>query len=300
MAAGWPGVLLACALAAAAPARAERIDLDLYEKVALAPLVVRGQLEEEPERRARVRVLEVLRGGYSGSHLEISYRLINFERPYWQEKIAFEEGEEALLFLVPQQDWRGGIPRPDRFILFKGPDGKITLPAEGRQVWLDAARRLATLASIEDTRALFDSLRALAADDNPLLVEVGLRQARKHGLADERLAQALLDLVLRPDGRFRAEALELAAEMIQKPARGERSLALRDHLLGLATALAEEASEVETRRAAVRLLASGGTPAARAKLEAISQADPSQDVRYEAAVAVYRMRLVSPAFPATP
>lgn len=286
--------VLACACAAFLPARAERIDLDLYEKIALAPLVVRGEVEGEPQRFARVRVLEVLRGEYEAPRLEIAFRLINFERPWWQDKISFREGEEALLFLVPMQGSRREEARGDRFILFKGPEGKVTLPAEGRQAWLDASRRLAALSGIAEPRDLFDSLRALTADPNPLLVEVGLRQVRKHDLADERLVPTLLEIVKRPEGRFRAEALDLAADLIEKPAGGGRPLAARDHLVSLASLLADEAPEVATRRAAVRVLASDGTPAARAKLQAISEADPSQDVRYEAAVAAYRLSLSAP------
>ncbi len=293
--AGAGGVILLALLAVATPAGAERIDLDLYERISLAPLVVRGAIDGDPQRLARVRVLEVLKGEYSGSHLEVAYRLINFERPYGQEKIAFEAGEEAFLFLVPQQNARGQVPRPDRFILFKGPDGKITLPAEGRQAWLDAARRLAEVCGRTDSRELFEALRRLTREDNPILVEVGLRQVRKHALQDDTLVPVLLELIRRPDGRFRAEALEIAADLLRQPPRPERPLAVRDHLLGLATTLADEAPEVATRRAAVRLLASEGTPSARAKLESISKGDPSQDVRYEAALAVYRLRSAGPA-----
>jgi hypothetical protein len=281
---------------AAAPAGAERIELDLYEKIALAPLVVRARLESAPQRLARMQVLEVVKGEYTAPTLDIVYRLANFERPYGQEKIVFEEGEEMLLFLVPAEDWRGRKVDPGRFILFKGPDGKLVLPVEGRQAWLDAARRLAPLASLRDSADLFAALSGLLREKNPILLQIGLRQARKHGFGGEEVAEAVLELVRRQDTPFRAEALELAAEMVERPARGSRTLALRDHLVGIATAIADEAPEPAVRRAAVRLLASDATPAARAKLQAISELDPSQDVRYEAALAVYRLRQAAPPF----
>jgi len=294
--AGWGVVLMIAMSVAIDPLRAERVELDLYEKISLAPLVIVGRIEGDPKRLADVRVLEVLKGEYAAPTLSIVYRLANFERPYGKEKMEFAAGEEALFFLLSAENSRGQLEHADRFILFKGPDGKVSLPVEGRQVWLDASRQLASLCSIADGTALFDSLRGLIAHENPLLVEIGLRQTRKHKLVDERMVPVLLDLVRRPDSRYRAEALELAAELVRQPAREETPLAARDHLLGLASLLADESPEVATRRAAVRVLASDGTPAARAKLEAISEADPSQDVRYEAAVAVYRLRdLLAPA-----
>jgi hypothetical protein len=280
----------------AAPARAERIELDLYEKISLAPLVVRARLESAPQRLARMRVIEVIKGEYTAPSLDIVYRLANFERPYGQDKISFDEDEEFLLFLVPAEDWRGRRVDPHRYIMFKGPDGKVALPVEGRQVWIDAARRLAALSSLRESEELFAALAGLLREDNPVLLQVGLRQARKHRMVSEDLAAAVLALVRRADGPFRAEALELAAEMVEKPARGSRSLSLRDHLVGIAAMIADEAPEPSVRRAAVRLLASDATPAARAKLQAISELDPSQDVRYEAALAVYRMRQAAPAF----
>ena len=297
------GAALAFILAGAAlatPVQADPVDLDLYEKVALAPLVVLGRVDGDPGRMADVRVLEVFKGEYSAPRLEVAYRLINFERPYGQDKIAFEAGEEAILFLLPLENSRGKNDRPDRFILFKGPDGKMSLPREGRQVWIDATRRLAEVAAIKDSQPLFDALRALVAEENPLLVEIGLRQVHKHRLADESLVPRVLEMVRRPDGRFRAEALDLASDLLRNPPREARPLSERDHLLSLASAILDEAPEVATRRAAVRLLASDGTPAARAKLEAISAADPSQDVRYEAALAVYRLMQAQPARMPTP
>jgi hypothetical protein len=280
----------------ALPARAERVELDLYEKISLAPLVVRARLDSAPQRLARMQVLEVIKGEYAAPSLEIVYRLANFERDYGAEKISFEEGEEYLLFLLPAEDWRGRRVDPQRHILFKGPDGSVALPAEGRQVWTDAARRLAPIASLSDSRELFPALAGLLREENPILLQIGLRQARKHRLESEGLAAAVLELVRRADGPFRAEALELAAELVEKPSRGGQTLALRDHLVGIATAIADEAPEPSVRRAAVRLLASDATPAARAKLEAISEHDPSQDVRYEAALAIYRLRQAAPVF----
>src|SRR3989304_3731046 len=79
---------IACA---APPAHAERVELDLYEKLSLAPLVIRARLDSAPQRLARMQVLEVIKGDYAAPFLEVVYRLANFERPYDQEKIAFED-----------------------------------------------------------------------------------------------------------------------------------------------------------------------------------------------------------------
>ncbi|MCZ6777912.1 MAG: hypothetical protein O7F16_02995 [Acidobacteria bacterium] len=273
-------------------AAADEIHLDLYEKIALAPLVVQGEVVRDPQRRATIRVNEVIKGEYPHAELSVAFRLVNFERPFGQEKIVFSEGEEVLLCLVPLRRSNGSVSHSDRFILFKGSDGKIVLPAEGRQAWLDAARRAAEIAAIEESGPLFDALRGLVWSENPLLVEIGLRQIAKHKLVDESILPALLGLVNEPHGAFGARALELTAELLQKPSRHERPLAIREHLVSLATTLADQSGDPGTRRAAVRLLASEGTLAARAKLQAIAEADPSQDVRYEAAVAVYRLRNV--------
>ena len=274
-------------------AAADEIHLDLYEKIALAPLVVQGEVVSDPQRRATIRVNEVIKGEYPHAELSVAFRLVNFERPFGQEKIVFSAGERVLLCLVPLRRSNGSAPHSDRFILFKGSDGKIVLPAEGRQAWLDAARRAAEIAAIEESGPLFDALRGLVWSENPLLVDIGLHQIAKHRLVDESVLPALLGLVDEPDGAFGARALELASELLQKPGRHERPLAVRDHLVSLATTLADRSGDTGTRRAAVRLLASEGTPAARAKLQAIAEADPSQDVRYEAAVAIYQLRNIS-------
>ena len=131
---GAPVVLFVLLCIWLAPvAAADEIHLDLYEKIALAPLVVQGEVVRDPQRRATIRVNEVIKGEYPHAELSVAFRLVNFERPFGQEKIVFSEGEEVLLCLVPLRRSNGSVSHSDRFILFKGSDGKIVLPAEGRQ-----------------------------------------------------------------------------------------------------------------------------------------------------------------------
>lgn len=290
-----PGRALAAVLAAALtgqgglPAHAELIQLSLYDKPAQSELVVRGRVRRGDLRLADVAVEEVLKGNYDRSELSVVFRLDNFTRKLWEDKVVFRSDEPVLLFLKPFEKESGGQPHAERFTLVRGTQGKVELPAEGAEAILEAVRRFIRVQAQTDIAQTGQDLRAFLSARNPLVVEAGLQQVHRLRLAEPRTVRALLPLTEHPVPDFRRGALRILAQVFEDQNRAGEVLAEEDHMVALVLSRAREDEDVEVRAEAVRTLEARGKRDVLAALEKIAREDPTQQVRFQAELAAYEL-----------
>jgi hypothetical protein len=282
-------------LAGVPAARAEIIHLSLYDKPAESDLVVRGRVIRGDLPRADVAVEEVLKGLYDRPRLEIVFRLDNFSRKVWEDKVLFHNGEPVLLFLKPFRKENGERPFADRFSLAHGSQGKVDLPAEGSAAILEAVRRFIRVQAGTDIEQTAQDLRAFLSDPNPLVVEAGLQQVRRLRLGVPQTADALLPILAHPVPDFRVEALRVLAQIFEDHPLREGKLANEDHLVSLVLGRAREDDDVEVRSQAVRTLEARGKRDVLPALEQIARSDPDQQVRFLAELATLDLSRPRPA-----
>jgi hypothetical protein len=292
-AAGWLRLLGVAAVLAAAGApgvRAELLQLTLFEKPAQSDLVVRGRVIRGDLRLAEVAVEEVLKGEYERPSLFVVFRLDNFTRKNWEEKVLFRNGEPVLLFLKIFAKESGEKPYADRFSLVRGVQGKVDLPAEGAAAILDATRRFVRVQAQTDIEQSRRELAAFLEDPNPLVVEAGLQEVHRLRLALEKSVPRLLRLLDHPSPVFRQGALRILGQVLDRRTDGAQSLPNEDHVVSLILGRAREDETVEVRVEAVRALEARGKRDVVAVLEQIARTDPRQSVRFEAGLAVYELK----------
>jgi hypothetical protein len=292
---GWLRLLgVAAGLAAAVitQARAELIQLTLYEKPAQSDLVVRGKVVRGDLRLAEVAVDEVLKGKYERPTLFVVFRLDNFTRKNWEEKVLFQNGESVLLFLKPFEKESGERPFADRFSLVRGVQGKVDLPAEGSEAILDATRRFVRVQAQTDIDQSRRELVAFLRDPNPLVVEAALQEVQRLRLGREAGVPDLLKLLAHPSPEFRQGALRILGQALDHRTNGGPPLPNEDHVVGLILGRAREDEADEVRVAAVRALEARGKRDVVAVLEQIARTDPRQMVRFEAGLAAYELKRI--------
>src|SRR5258706_9491052 len=120
----------------AAPAFGDVKPLSLYERAGRAPWLIYGEVSSIDKRFVVVKVVEVLKGSYQGDSLRIIYKLENFLRKSWEERMVFTAGEHAVFFLKRYEtdrpdgrldDW---MKAEDLFAEAFGAQGKFSLPEE--------------------------------------------------------------------------------------------------------------------------------------------------------------------------
>ncbi|MEE9218064.1 MAG: HEAT repeat domain-containing protein [Acidobacteriota bacterium] len=284
---GWGLALGLCLLGAIAGTRAELIRLTLYEKPAESELVVRGRVKRGDLRLAEIAVEQVLKGSYDRPSLWIVFRLDNFTRRAWQQKVTFYNGEPVLLFLKPFEKSTGEQPFPDRFTLVRGVQGKVELPPEGGEAIVEATRRFVRVQAQVEIEQTTQDLLSFLSDPNPLIKEAGLQQATRLRLGHPEMVGALLPILDHPVPDFRREALLLLSQIFEDRNYWREPLVNEDHVVSLVLTRAREDEDTEVRAEAVRTLAARGKTDILPALRQIAGSDPTQRVRFQAGVAAY-------------
>ena len=288
------GIALLAAALAGAEATADLIQLSLYEKPSESNLVVRGRVRRGDLRLAEIEVEEILKGVYDRPTLLIVFRLDNFARKPWEDKVVFRNGEPVLLFLNPFEKESGERPHPDRFTLVRGIQGKVELPPEGSAAILEAVRRFIHVQAQTDIQATTQDLRAFLSDPNPLVAEAGLQQVHRLRLGAPRSVRVLLPLLDHPVPDFRSGALRILAQIFEDRPRWDDVLAEEDHAVDRILLRAREDEDAAVRSEAVRTLEERGKRDVLAAIEQIARQDPTQQVRFQAELAVYRLSRSAP------
>ncbi len=262
----------------------------LYERLAYTDLVVHVRTVDGTLRLAECQVLEVLKGSYEDEKLFIAFRADNTQREHYRDRITFMDDEESILLLAPVLDSLGHPRAANRFRLVGKLAGKIDLPREGAQATIDAVRHLSTIQNLTDIHQLWAAYRLLIMETNPILVETGFSQILKFRLGNPEMVPVLLDFLDSRDDGFRRSALQVQTQIFHKSRRNQAPLGNEDHVVARLLTVAMEDPAPAVRVGAVQALNAYGRPDVLAALQQVARDDPSQFVRYEATVSVYRLR----------
>lgn len=271
--------VLALACLAASVSRAAQ-DENLYEWMAVAPIVATVTIAAEDARFTEVRVEDVLRGSLeSATSLLVDLRTANRDRRAGSERLDLTLGAAYLILLEPVTP-RKPLPLP-LYAIVRGTSGARRLPEEGREAVVSAARRLAGIQEIPDDRLVWGALGDLLFDDRPLLIRSSLELHLKFHRGTEALLPRLEPLLDHPTPEIRAGACSLVGQVVARGASDPASMASPD-LLRILIARARGDEAVPVRIAATRAVAAFRTATSQEALRAIADDDPVQDVRYEA------------------
>ena len=288
------GLLVAAAgagftAALAATEELKAVPPTLYERIASGSLVIRGRVRVSG-KRATVDVLEIMKGSYAASTLQVAYRSDNFNRAPGSPKIEFPEGQESILVLDRERDDRDRLRAEDRWELVGGWRGKIDLPPEGGPALVQAAQKLAWIQAMRNQMDVWNAQRDLLREVNPILVTAGFEEILKFHLGDESLVSSLLTHLDGPRPEFRIQACRVLGQMFGKGRRTGKELPSADLLTSEALARATGDESPDVRAEAIRALRELRSKDLLDPLARIASSDPSQMVRLEAQLGVMELR----------
>jgi len=257
----------------------EHVPLTLVQIIGRSDAAVHVRVSDGSGKFAVVEVLETLSGPDPGKRLRIDFRDLNLSLK-GQEIVVFEKEEEDILFLH-RPDWKKpSAKNADVFELMHGRRGRLLLPAEGSGIYLEAVRRLASIAR-QDPSDQVEALRRLLGSENPFLREAALAEVGRLGALTVADLPALVHLIADQSPGLREKALQ-QIRVVLRSANGEDGEDPR-RALEAARERARNDSDEKVRAEAVRAMSAWShhedvVP----DLKAIASVDPSQLVRYEA------------------
>ncbi len=262
--------------------------LTLYQRVGRAPWIVLGEVTDGDDRFAQIKVVEVLKGSYARPDLRLIYRMENFLRKSWEERIEFPKGERAVFFLKRYEHEEEGhkvdedLKAEDIFASVFGAQGKFALPEEGAPAYLEALREFVRTTSMADPLAQETALIAFLEAENPHVLQAGLEQIIERRLAADAQVPALMRLSDSPRDPVRLNALQALGQVAEDARSAKRPLPDQANVVSvLKGKVMGEGGDVY-RVEALRVLATLAGEPERAFLERVSKEDRSQLVRYEA------------------
>lgn len=259
--------------------------LNLFQMVARSDLVVHVRVRSGSLKYAIVEVQESLKGTSPFPVLRIAFRDFNFTRAAGADAIVFPDGQEEILFLSPYG--RTGRKKSrdknkDLFTLFRGSQGRLTVPGEGRGVPLEAVRRLVEIGRL-DPSSQTEALEGLLESPNPILLDTALTEIER--LRDPRapLLSRLIGLLASPSPPIRIGSLRIMAQIFASGRIGDDSLDAAQMALAGVLERARNDSDEDVRTQAVQSLAAWpNRREVQGELKAIAGTDKAQAVRYAA------------------
>jgi len=266
--------------------------LNLFQLVARTDLVVHVRIRSGSLKYAIVDVQESLKGTSPFPVLRIAFRDFNFTRAAGTDAIVFPDGQEEILFLSPYgrttRKKKDRDKNKDLFTLFRGSQGRLTVPGEGRNVPLEAVRRLAEIGRL-DPSSQTEALEGLLESPNPILLETALSEIER--LRDPRapLLPRLIGLLASPSPPIRIGSLRVMAQIFASGRIGDDSLdAAQTALAGVLERARNDPDEEVRTQAVLALAAWPNRREVQGELRAIAGTDKAQAVRYEAERALLR------------
>lgn len=266
--------------------------LNLFQLVARSELVAQVRVRSGSLKYAIVEVQEALKGTAPFPVLRIAFRDFNFTRGPGEDQIVFADGQEEILFLVPHG--RNPRRRKDReknmdlYTLFRGQQGRITVPAEGPGVLLEAIRRLSEVSRLDPTSQA-ENLEGLLDSPDPVLLQTALAEIERLRTPRPSLLFRLIGLLGSHSATLRIGSLRVMALIFASGRIGDESLDGARAALAAALERARNDPDETVRAQAVASIAVW--PArheVQGELQAIAGADPAQAVRYEAEKALVK------------
>jgi len=265
--------------------------LNLFQLIARSDLVALVKVRNGSLKYAMVDLVEALKGTPPGPRLRIAFRDFNFTRGANEEMIVFPDGQQEILFLVPYKTPRRkkDIEKfKDLFTLYKGRQGRITLPAEGPGIVLDAIRELSKISSLDAARQV-EALRRLLDSPNPFLLEASLSEIERLRVADTPLLAKLVTFLVSPSEGLKTRSLRVIAQVFgSEGPSGDSAL---DEARAALAAVLERARNDSAESVRVQAVAAMAAWPRRVDVEgdlrAIAGTDQAQAVRYEAEKALF-------------
>lgn len=256
----------------------------LYNRLAHAPIVFVGRTVDAG-KKARVTIVESLRGEPREGSLEVSYRNENRLRDPEEPPVRFAVGQVSLFLVEPVLDRTGRVKKPGRFRLVGTYRGKIDLPPEGSEALVAASRRFIGIQDLDDQQREWEELRGLLDEQNMRLIHAGLAKIVSFRLVEEDLLPDLLELLQHPAPALRHEAIQALEQLVAPPAGGEPS-PMSSRIISRLKGVARADENEEVRASAVRTLGRLHREDLADFLRETAARDVSQLVRYEASVAL--------------
>jgi len=266
--------------------------LTLFQRAGRSPWIIYGETVRGDHRFAEIKVVEVIKGSYSRESFRIIFKLENFLRDSWEEKMGFAAGERAVFFLKRYEtdredgkldDW---MKAEDLFAQAFGAQGKFPLPEEGSAAYLEALREFARVGAITDPAARDDAVLNFIRSSNPHLLDAGLERIIEERLAGPGQVPELLRLSDSPRDSVRLNALQSLGQVAEDLHAAGRKLENHADVVDLLKAKAIGDGGDIYRAEAVRVVAALSGNEERPFLERLAKEDRSQLVRYEAGRAV--------------
>ena len=288
IAAGWVGLAAVSWVYADSSER-----LNLHQMVARAELVVRVRVREGALRYALVDVIEEIRGEAPVNRLRIAFRDFNTARQNKEGAIVFPDGQEEILFLVRYRHAKKKEKHRDLFELFKGAQGRITVPAEGSAALLNALRHLSAMAGMDPASQISELKRQIGVR-NSYLLETALEELLRMDAGTPELYPRLIPLFTNPSPGIRVRSIRLVEGIFASSLFDPFGESPDQAGFALAAAIERARNDevVEVRVWAVRTMAAWpDRQQVEPELRAIAVGDRSQEVRIEAERILYRQVL---------
>ncbi len=262
--------------------------LDLYEWMAVAPIVVDGRVRADDGRYVEITVTAPIRGGpAAGALLKVDLKRVNRDREDGQHALKLEAGRDYLLLLSRLPDRMAGADPV--YEVVRGVEGAREVPLEGAPALLDAAERLARIQDRKDENGSWHALREMLEETNPILLENSLDLHLKFERGDLELLPVLRPLLDHPRPDVRVRVATLVGQIVRR--RRVPEIPDGEGLLGELYGRARADPAVPVRVAATAAFGGVVGRGPEEVLKEISRSDPDQAVRYEAERILYERRL---------
>lgn len=266
--------------------------LNLFQMVARTDLVVHVRIRSGSLKYAMVDVRESLKGTSPFPVLRIAFRDFNLSRAAGEDAIVFPDGQEEILFLAPygRTNWRkkDREKNKDLYTLFRGRQGRLTVPGEGRGIPLEAVRRLSEIGRL-DPSSQAEALEGLLESPNPILLQTALTEIERLRNARASLFPRLIGLLGSPSPPIRIGSLRVMAQVFSSVGMADDSLdAAQPALAGVLERARNDSDEAVRTQAVLSLAAWPNRRDVQGELKAIAGTDRAQAVRYEAERALLR------------
>ncbi|MBZ5640524.1 MAG: HEAT repeat domain-containing protein [Acidobacteriia bacterium] len=277
---GAAGIVLAATSASSAPP-------DLYEWIALAPVVAVAEPQHDAGKFMETRLANVLRGGLpEGSRVMIDVKRANRDREDGRRALRLETDRRYLVLL--RRDGSRVADDLPVFGLVRGIDGARELPAEGSAAVLDAIARFVQVQDRKDEIAAWKSFREMLEETNPLFLETSLDLFLKFRRGDLTLLPVLRPLLDHPRPDLRVMTARLVGQIVEHHTEDE--IPADDGTLTALYGLARRDPKAVVRVAATAAVGGIAGNGPEEVLEEIAHSDPEQSVRYEAEKSLYERR----------
>ena len=267
---------------------------NLYEWIAIAPVVAAGTVEHDDGRHVAVRLTRVFRGNaVDGELVRVDLKRANREREESRDALRLEASKRYLLLL--KRDSRRTGEAPPLFELVRGIVGARPLPEEGEAPWIDAVARFADVQALHDEFASWREFRGMLEGTNPVLVETALDLFVKFRRGTPDLVPILVPLFDHPRPDVRTRTARLVAQIAEVPGGADALAATGTWQTLFGRARSDPSPDV--RAAAARAIGAIPGTASSEVLREIARSDPEQSVRYEAEKILYEWRERDPVPP---